>query len=1009
MSVMESAPPSFGLPDAERLAAELFGLKGQAKALVSERDQNFLIRTPDGGAYVLKIANAAEDAAALEVQNAAMAHLAAQDPDLGVPRVHAATDGSTAVAVKGADGEDHVVRLVSFLPGGLYADAQHGPEQQRSLGAFMGRLDRAFQGFHHPAAHRPDFIWNLDNVEAAFALAEHVEDPEKRALVDRWIESYRARVAPCLAGLRWAAIHNDANDRNLLVADGAVTGLIDFGDMVWGRQINELAVTLAYALLEQDDPMAAAAEATAGYHAAFPLMPQELAVLWGLTAARLTASVCVSSWRAGLYADNDYLLVSQAPAFQLLERMEKINPEIAHFGLRQACGFEPVPGGEAIAAWLAASSGSFASILGRDLRRAPKVFLSMASGAPGVEHAADPQAYSDFLDRYLAENEADIAVGGYLEDRVVYLGDGFAADPDAERRTVHLGLDLFARAGTAVHAPLDGRLVSAQDNAGAFDYGPTLILEHDLGPEGPRFWTLYGHLSRESLAGKAPGQRVAKGEEIGAFGGPDVNGGWAPHVHFQVMTDLMGLSGDFPGVGERSRLAVWRAVCLDPNLILDLPAEALDEPQGRDPAALLAARKEVLGPSLSVSYAKPLKIVRGEGAWLIDQRGRAYLDCVNNICHVGHSHPKVVEALSCQAAVLNTNTRYLHDTILDYAERLAATMPGPLSVCLFVCSGSEANELALRLARTATGRKGGVVLEQGYHGNTSGLIDISPYKCEGKGGQGLSPLVRKAERPDPYRGSFRGYGRDAAQGYARSVAEAVEDLQAAGLPPAFFIAESIQGVGGQVIHPEGYLEAAYEIVRAAGGLCIADEVQVGFGRVGSHMWAFETQGVVPDIVSLGKPIGNGHPLACVVTTPEIAQAFANGMEYFNSFGGNPVSCAVGMAVLDVIEQEGLQANAANVGGYLMERFEALKVCHPMIGDVRGLGLFLGIELVRDRDSLEPATEEAGRLVNLAKDRGVLLSTDGPFENVIKMKPPICFSRANADLLVETLDAALASL
>ncbi len=589
---------------------------------------------------------------------------------------------------------------------------------------------------------------------------------------------------------------------------------------------------------------------------------------------------------------------------------------------------------------------------------------------------------------------------------MVYLGDGFAPAAGGERRTVHLGLDIFGPVGTPVHAPLDGTVVSAVDNAGPFDYGPTIILEHDLRPEGPRFWTLYGHLSRDSLQPLMPGRKVARGERIAGFGAPPENGGWAPHVHFQVMTDLMGLSGDFPGVGEKSRLAVWRSLCLDPNLILDLPEEALRPPQGRSPEALTEARAALLGPSLSLSYARPLKIVRGEGAWLIDHRGRAYLDCVNNICHVGHCHPHVTRALARQAAVLNTNTRYLHDTILDYAGRLAATMPEPLRVCFFACSGSEANELALRLARTCTGREAGVVLEAGYHGNTSTLVDISPYKCEGPGGHGLKPFVRKAMRPDPYRGPYLGYDREAGRQYARSVAEALADLKASGQPPAFFIAESIQGVGGQVVHPQGYLEAVYETVRAAGGLCIADEVQVGFGRVGSHMWAFETQGVVPDIVSLGKPIGNGHPLACVVTTPEIARAFANGMEYFNSFGGNPVSCAVGMAVLDVIEEEGLQANALAVGDYLRAGLEDLMTRRDLIGDVRGLGLFMGVELVRDRQTLQPATAEAKAIVNQAKDGGALLSTDGPFDNVLKIKPPICFSRKQADLLVAVLDRAL---
>ena len=455
-------------------------------------------------------------------------------------------------------------------------------------------------------------------------------------------------------------------------------------------------------------------------------------------------------------------------------------------------------------------------------------------------------------------------------------------------------------------------------------------------------------------------------------------------------------------------MAVWRAISPDPNIILDLPEEVFNR-QGTEPEALVEARRRLLGPSLSLSYAKPLKILRGRGAYLFDHRGRAFLDLVNNICHVGHCHPHVVAALTQQAAALNTNTRYLHDNIVSYAERLTASLPDPLSVCYFVCSGSEANELALRLAEAYSKSRNGVVLEAAYHGNTSSLVDLSPYKFDGPGGAGIKPHVKVAAMPDPYRGRIRGHGDDVGPDYARYVARALAAFEGEGQKPGFFIAESLLGCGGQIVLPKGYLAAAYEAVRAAGGLCIADEVQVGFGRVGSHMWGFETQGVVPDIVTLGKPIGNGHPMAAVVTRPEIAQTFANGMEYFNSFGGNPVSAAVGMAVLDVIEREGLQENAKEVGGHLLERLAELKARHSLIGDVRGLGLFLGVELVRDHDRLEPAAEEATFLVNRMRERGILLSTDGPLENVIKMKPPLVFSRANADRLVDQLDASLAEM
>jgi 4-aminobutyrate aminotransferase-like enzyme len=425
-----------------------------------------------------------------------------------------------------------------------------------------------------------------------------------------------------------------------------------------------------------------------------------------------------------------------------------------------------------------------------------------------------------------------------------------------------------------------------------------------------------------------------------------------------------------------------------------------------NPEEILRLRERYLGRALSFAYQEPLKIVRGEGQYLFDDEGRAYLDCVNNVCHIGHCHPRVVDAAAGQMAILNTNTRYLHDHLVEYARRLTETMPGALEVCFFVCSGSEANELALRLARSATGRRDVIVVESAYHGNTTGLIEISPYKFDGPGGEGRPAHVRVAAMPDGYRGTYRYGDAEIATKYAAAVADEIAGVRADGREIAAFFCESMLGCAGQIVLPDGYLHEAYGHVRKAGGVCVADEVQVGFGRVGSNFWAFETQGVVPDIVTLGKPIGNGHPIGAVVTTRSLAEAADTGMEYFNTFGGNPVSCAVALAVLDVIEEEGLQAHAAEVGAHLKSSLMSLAKRHPVIGDVRGLGLFLGIELVREPESLTPATRGAAEAIELMKGRGVLLSTDGPFANVLKIKPPLVFSRENADELVAGLDEVL---
>lgn len=446
---------------------------------------------------------------------------------------------------------------------------------------------------------------------------------------------------------------------------------------------------------------------------------------------------------------------------------------------------------------------------------------------------------------------------------------------------------------------------------------------------------------------------------------------------------------------EFGRRAVTRYICRACELPLPIRV-----PGAQSRTRLLAKRRGRLGPSLSLSYAEPLYIRRGEGSWLFDEQDHGLLDCVNNISHVGHSHPWVLAAATRQLAVLNTNTRYLHEGILSYAERLSASLPHSLSVVFMVCSGSEANELALRLARAHTGGHDVVVVDGAYHGNTTTLVDISPYKFAGPGGQGQPPWVHVLDTPDPYRSLHGNDGRACAA----PLEHMAEAARARGSKLAAFICEPMLGCAGQVVLAEGFLAAAYEHARAAGAVCIADEVQVGFGRVGDSMWAFEAEGVVPDILTLGKPIANGHPVGAVVTTPEIAASFANGMEYFNSFGGNPVSCAIASAVLDVILDEDLQGNARRTGTWLREALRNLE--DPGIGDVRGRGLFLGVELVEDLETKAAATARAKAVVEHARGHGVLLSVDGPAHNVIKIKPPLCFGPVEAQILVHSLAAAL---
>ena len=411
-------------------------------------------------------------------------------------------------------------------------------------------------------------------------------------------------------------------------------------------------------------------------------------------------------------------------------------------------------------------------------------------------------------------------------------------------------------------------------------------------------------------------------------------------------------------------------------------------------ASLLEARNRHISQALSIAHGTPLHIVRGEMQYLHASDGTRYLDLVNNVSHVGHCNPHVVEAGQRQMAVLNTNSRYVYPGLTEYLSRLASTLPDALSIGFMVNSGSEANELAVRLARSYTGNNDMAVIEGAYHGHTGMLIDLSPYKFRGPGGKGEpEPWVHVLPIPDSYRRPDSRFNDEVRSG-----------MTEAG-PVAGLLIESMLSCAGQVLLPDGYLEEAKAAVRGQGGLLIADEVQVGFGRVGSHMWAFQESGIVPDIVVMGKPIGNGHPMAAVFTTPEIASSFG-GMEFFSTFGGNPVSCAIGMAVMDVIERDGLMERASELGLRFTEGLLSLKDSHEIIGDVRGRGLFLGFEMVRDRKTLDPASEEATEIVDSMRGMGVLMSTDGPLHNVIKIKPPMVLNEEDVDDTLSKLDRAL---
>jgi 4-aminobutyrate aminotransferase-like enzyme len=657
-------------------------------------------------------------------------------------------------------------------------------------------------------------------------------------------------------------------------------------------------------------------------------------------------------------------------------------------------------------AWLDQERGKFAPLMGEDIADAPMGSLS-------VENSTWPQNPFDMPLEEAAlvgeefEDGGRIWLGYYHEPRLIYAELAFRNGPwkASDRRTVHLAVDAFAPAGTPMLAPLRGKVFVAEYRAGHLDYGGVIILQHET-PQGDPFYTLYGHLDPEFLDRLKPGQVVEKGEEFCRLGDPTMNGGWAPHVHFQLALTTEGIEADWPGVGDPDEMYMWRGICPNPAALLNLPDSKVRYfPTGKD--EVLNKRRAQFGGNLSLTYDDPIMLVRGWKHHLFDEWGRPYLDAYNNVPHVGHAHPRIQKVAADQLKRVNTNTRYLHPAQTAFADKILSKLPDSFEVCFFVNSGSEANELALRLARAHTGKTGMVTPDHGYHGNTTGAISVSAYKFNKPNGVGQADWVELVEVADDYRGSYRRDDPDRAEKFADLVDPAIAFLQQKGHGVAGFIAETFPSVGGQIIPPKGYLAAVYTKIRAAGGVCIADEVQTGLGRLGDYYFGFEHQEAVPDIVVMGKPIGNGHPLGVVVTTKEIAESFDNGIEFFSTFGGSTLSCRIGKEVLDIVDDEDLQENARTVGAQLIAGLEALEKKHPWVGDVRGMGLFLGVELINSDGS--EATAICSYVKNRMRDYRILIGSEGPKDNILKIRPPLSIEPEDAEMIITVLDKVLSEV
>jgi 4-aminobutyrate aminotransferase-like enzyme/Ser/Thr protein kinase RdoA (MazF antagonist) len=989
--------------------ANAWGIEAAFTRLDGEYDLNFLATGADGAGYVVKAMRPGCEAWLVDMQIAALDHIRASAPDVPVPAVIRAASGAAIESVADENGDIRLVWVLERLPGRCYAKVEpKTPGLIHQVGVALGASAKALQDFSHDGLAR-DFKWDL--MRAAW-IGEHfdvIANPARRAIIEE-IHGEFTKLEPVLADLPQQAIHNDANDYNILVTGElteprTVSGLIDLGDMCQAPRICDLAIAAAYIVLDHDAPETALAALVAGYHQANPLSAAEVDLIWPLLRARLAVSVVNSTLMAVDNPDDPYVTISQAPAWRFLEGCD-LHPGLLSARLRAACDLPVVDGADRVMAWLEAERGNFAPLMGQDLGDAPLGSLS-------VEHSTWPQNPFHMPLEEAArvgeefEDNGRMWLGYYHEPRLIYAEPAFRKGPwkASDRRTVHLAVDAFAPAGTPMFAPLRGEVFVAEYRAGHLDYGGVIILRHET-PDGDPFYTLYGHLNPEFLEHLKPGDIIEKGQQFCRLGDPTQNGGWAPHVHFQLALTTEGIEADWPGVGDPDEMYMWRAICPNPAALLNLADDKVHY-HPTDKGAVLQGRRDHFGGNLSLTYNDPVMLVRGWKHHLLDEWGRPYLDAYNNVPHVGHAHPRIQAVAADQLKRMNSNTRYLHPAQTAFADKILSKLPEKFEVCFFVNSGTEANELALRLARAHTGAKGIVTPDHGYHGNTNAAVAISAYKFNKPGGIGKADWVELVEVADDYRGSFKRDDADRAQKFADLVDPAIAALQERGQGIAGFIAETFPSVGGQIIPPKGYLPAVYEKIRAAGGVCIADEVQTGLGRLGDYYFGFEHQVAVPDIVVMGKPIGNGHPLGVLVTTKEIAESFDNGIEFFSTFGGSTLSCRIGKEVLDIVDDEGLQDNARTMGARLIDGLRALEQKHACVGDVRGMGLFLGVELINPDGS--ESTAICSYVKNRMRDHRILIGSEGPKDNILKIRPPLTIDSDDVDMITQTLDRILSEI
>jgi 4-aminobutyrate aminotransferase-like enzyme/Ser/Thr protein kinase RdoA (MazF antagonist) len=957
--------PQVSAREARRIAAGL-GCGGPVEELGSQQDANFLVRDEDGAAVaVLKIANPAFSAAEIEAQDEAADRIAAAHPGLRVATVLRGPDGSSRAAVVETASGPVTARLLRHLPGGTLTGPRHlSPRTVAAMGRIAGRVSTTLRGFEHPGLDRV-LQWDLRHADRVVALLlEHIADPAQRASVAaaaanawRGLDDLRAEL-PC------QAVHMDLTDDNLVAAVGdpvrTPDGVIDFGDVATSWAVSELAIPLSSLLHHDGMEPYHVLPAVEAFHGERPLSAAEARALWPLVVLRAATLVASGRQQAAIDGEsNAHAHAGLAREWRIFEQATSV-PAQAMTGLILArLGLAPERDAVRGAASLVA-----------DLKPTDVASLDLTTDADAMDRGAWLEAdVEDRLARALLADGAVAVLAPYARPRASR-SRVLAADSPA---TVPTGLDLRFGRDALLQAPANGRVLRAE--GGRVDVecdGLTLRLTFGRGAT----------LSCAPLAVRA--------------GDPLVSLPAGVRVHVALHREG---APDVPELVRPEYAAGWLALTADPTPLLGLPGA--EESADGD---LLARRDASFAAVQGHYYDDPPRIERGWRHHLVSDQGRAYLDIVNNVSAIGHAHPAVERAVARQLRRLNTNSRFHYAAVVEFTERLAALLPEPLDTVFLVNSGSEAVDLGIRLAIGATGQHDVVALREAYHGWTYASDAVSTSLQDNPNALATRPgWVHTVDSPNSYRGRHR--GAEAAR-YAPEAVRVLDELAASGRAPGAFVAETFYGNAGGVALPDGYLAQVYAAVRRHGGLAVADEVQVGYGRLGHWFWGFEQQGVVPDIVCVAKAMGNGHPLGAVITSRAVAERYRDQGYFFSSTGGSPVSSVVGSTVLDVLRDEDLQGNAVRVGARLKAGLEALGERHPLVGAVHGSGLYLGLELVRDRETLEPATEETAELCDRMLGLGVVVQPTGDHLNVLKIKPPLCIDAKAVDFFTATLDRAL---